>query len=109
MNKIVLAALVASCALAAAPTYAADAAAGKKKATDACVDCHGDDGKGDDKVPGIAGMPAAKFTKAIEEYQSDARAKTAKDPKAAAKMTKEAKKLNEADIANLAAYYSSLK
>ena len=109
MNKIVLAALVACLALAAAPTYAADAAAGKKKAADACVDCHGDDGKGDDKVPGIAGMPAAKFTKAIEEYKTDVRAKTAKDPKSAAKMTKEAKKLSADDVANLAAYYSGLK
>jgi cytochrome c553 len=109
MNKFSLSALVSACVLIAAPTHAADVAAGKAKAEDSCVDCHGDDGKGDDKVPSIAGMPVAKFTKAIEEYQADVRAKTSKDPKGAAKMTKEAKKLSAADVANVAAYYASLK
>ena len=43
-----------------------------------------------------------KFTKAIQEYQNGTRTKSAK-------MTKEAKKLSAADVANVAAYYATLK
>ena len=91
-----------ACAMFAAPAHAADAAAGKKLAQDSCVDCHGDDGKGDDEFPAIAGMSVDRFTKAIQEYQDGTRTKSPK-------MAKEAKKLSAADIANLAAYYSTLK
>ncbi len=102
MNKVSLSLMLCACALFASPTFAADAAAGKKLAEDACSDCHGDDGKGDDKVPAIAGMSVDKFTKAIKEFQNGTRTKSAK-------MTKEAKKLSDADVANVAAYYSTLK
>jgi len=47
-------------------------------------------------------MSVEKFTKAIQEYQDGTRSKSPK-------MTKEAKKLSAADVANLAAYYSTLK
>ena len=102
MNRLPLSVMLCACAMFAAPTHAADAAAGKKLSEESCVDCHGDDGKGDDEVPGIAGLSVDKFTKAIQEYQNGTRTKSAK-------MTKEAKKLSAADIANLAAYYSTLK
>ena len=102
MKRIPLSLMLIACATFAAPAHAADAAAGKKLSEDSCVDCHGDDGKGDDEVPGIAGMSVDKFTRAIQEYQDGTRTKSAK-------MTKEAKKLSAADIANLAAYYSTLK
>jgi cytochrome c553 len=102
MNRLSLSLVFCAVAMFAAPTYAADAAAGKALAADSCVDCHGDDGKGDDEFPGIAGMPVEKFTKAIKEYQDGTRSKSPK-------MTKEAKKLSAADVANLAAYYSTLK
>ena len=93
---------VAACLMTATPADAADVAAGKAKAEDSCVDCHGEDGKGDEDVPGITGMSVEKFTKAIKEYQDGTRTKSAK-------MTKETKKLSDADVANLAAYYSTLK
>jgi len=102
MRTLLLPAIVSALALTAAPTYAADAAAGKAKAEASCVDCHGDDGKGDDESPAIAGLSVDKFTKAIQEYQNGTRTKNAK-------MTKEAKKLSAADVANLAAYYATLK
>lgn len=102
MNKFSLSLMLCACALFASPAFAADAAAGKKMSEDSCADCHGDDGKGDDKVPAIAGLSVDKFTKAITEYQNGTRTKSAK-------MTKEAKKLSAADVANLAAYYSTLK
>ena len=102
MNKLTLSALLAAGVLIAAPTYAADVAAGKSIAEAGCADCHGDDGKGDDETPGIAGMAVDKFTKAMTEYQNGTRTKDAK-------MAKAAKKLTAAQVANVAAYYASLK
>ena len=102
MKTLVLPAMLSVLALIAAPGYAADAAAGKAKAEESCADCHGDDGAGDADFPGIAGMSVDKFTKAMQEYQNGTRTKNPK-------MTKEAKKLSAADIANLAAYYATLK
>jgi len=43
-----------------------------------------------------------KFTKAMQEFQNGTRTKSPK-------MTKEAKKLSAAQIADLAAYYEKLK
>jgi len=102
MNRLSLSLMLSACALLAAPTYAADVAAGKARYEDSCVDCHGDDGKGDDKVPAVAGLSVEKFNKAILEFQNGTRTKSAK-------MTKEAKKLSPADVANLAAYCQTLK
>ena len=102
MNKLTLSALLAAGALIAGPTYAADVAAGKTIAENSCVDCHGDDGKGDDENPAINGWAVDKFTKAMQEYANGTRTKSQK-------MTKEAKKLSAAQIADLAAYYATLK
>lgn len=86
----------------AGPVRAADVEAGKAKAED-CAICHGDDGKGDGKDnPPIAGMAEADFTKAIKDYQSGARTKNKK-------MIKISAGLSDDDIANLAAYYATLK
>ena len=103
MNKYSLTILACACVVLAASTAqaAGDVAAGKAKAED-CADCHGDDGKGDDKNPAVAGMSAEKFTKALQEYQNGVRTKSPK-------MTKEAKGLSAEDVANLAAYYATLK
>ncbi len=76
-----------------------DAAAGKAKA-EACTDCHGDDGKGDEDSPSIAGMRATNFVDAMKGYQTGARTHK--------KMVKVLKKLNDKDIDDLAAYYASL-
>ena len=98
--------LLASSALAFAPAHAADVAAGKAKAEEVCVDCHGDDGKGDDESPDIVKITEKEFITAMQEFQSGKR----NDPeKMAQKMVREAKKLSAADIANLAAYYQTLK
>ena len=50
----------------------------------------------------LPAMSVEKFTKAMQEYQNGTRTKSAK-------MTKEAKKLTAAQIADLAAYYATLK
>ncbi len=102
MHKLTLTTLVAAGMFIAVPGYAADVAAGKALSEESCADCHGEDGKGDDETPGIAGMAAGEFTKALQEYANGTRTKSPK-------MTKEAKKLSAAQIADLAAYYSTLK
>jgi cytochrome c553 len=91
--------LLSGCLLLTGPVQAGDAAAGKAKA-EACADCHGLDGKEDKEFP-IAGMSPEAFTKAMKEYQSGVRTKSKK-------MTKAASKVNDEDIADLAAYYGAL-
>jgi cytochrome c553 len=93
---------LAAAALIATPAFAADVAAGKARALESCVDCHGDDGNGDDDYPDISGMTVAKFTKAMQEYQDGTRTKDKK-------MIKEAKQLTAAQVADVAAYYATLK
>ena len=102
MNTTLLPALLAALTLLAAPVQAADVAAGKALAEESCIDCHGDDGAGDDDYPAITGLSVEKFTKAMQEYQNGTRTKSTK-------MTKEAKKVSTAQVADLAAYYATLK
>lgn len=79
---------------------AGDVEAGKAKAK-SCAGCHGANGEGKKKNPPLAGMATADFTKAMQDYKSGAR-----DNKT---MVRTAKKLSDDDVANLAAYYASLK
>jgi cytochrome c553 len=102
MRTALLTMLLATGALACAPTWAADVAAGKAKAEEVCADCHGDDGTGDDESPDIVKLTTKEFVKAMEEYQSGARTKSPK-------MARAAKKLSADEVANLAAYYGTLK
>ncbi len=90
-------ALAGGCMLMTFSAQAGDASAGKAK-SEACAQCHGDNGKDD---PPIAGMAEADFTKAMKAYQSGERKNK--------KMAKAASGLSDADIADLAAYYASLK
>jgi len=102
MKELLLPLTFAACIFLAVPAQAADVAAGKALAEESCADCHGDAGAGDDDYPAIAGLSVEKFTKAMKEYQDGTRTKSAK-------MTKEAKKLSDAQIADVAAYYATLK
>jgi len=102
MNHLLLKMLITAGALAMVPAYAADVAAGKAKAEEVCADCHGDDGTGDDDNPDIAKLSEKEFVKAMEEYQTGVRTKSPK-------MARAAKKLSAEEVANLAAYYQSLK
>ena len=83
------------------PAQAADVAAGKAKAEESCVDCHGDDGRGDDENADIVELSTKEFVTALEDYQKGVRTKHAK-------MARAAKKLSATDVANLAAYYETL-
>jgi cytochrome c553 len=101
MNRIVLTALViGSVGLAGAAQAAGDAAAGKAKAT-ACAMCHGPTGGGTQTGPRLAGLAQATFVQAMADYKSG--------KKDNAMMKRQASPLSDGDVANLAAYYASLK
>ena len=76
-----------------------DAAKGAELSAD-CADCHGDDGMGDEDVPTIAGMDAAKHAKALADFKSGA--VESED------MVDYVEDLNEQDMADLAAYFATL-
>jgi len=76
-----------------------DAEAGKSKAA-SCAGCHGAEGQGMGPNPKIVGMSEEAFTKAMEAYKAGDRQHAAMQAMAAG--------LSEQDIADLAAYYSSL-
>jgi len=79
-----------------------DAAAGKQKAT-ACAACHGTDGNKtlDNTYPKLAGQYPDYLLKALKEYKSGKRVN--------AVMAGQVQALTDADMANLAVYYGSLK
>jgi cytochrome c553 len=83
------------------PTQAAgDAQAGKAKAA-SCAGCHGANGEGKAPNPALAGKGESEFVQAMNDYKSGKRAN--------ALMKTLAGPLSDQDIANLAAYYASLK
>ena len=80
--------------------FAGDAAAGKAKAA-TCAGCHGAEGvSGNAMWPNLAGQKDAYFVKQMKAFRDGTR----KDPM----MGPMAKPLSDADIDNLAAYYSGL-
>jgi len=80
---------------------AGDKAKGKAKAA-SCQGCHGAAGISNNPVwPNLAGQKAAYIVKQLKAFKSGSR----KDPM----MDATSKALSDADIDNLAAYYSSLK
>ena len=103
MKRQVLTAIstVALFGLAAATAQAAgDVQAGKTKAA-VCVGCHGPNGEGVRPNPPLAGMSEAQFVQAMQDYKSGKRANPV--------MKGMATPLSDQDVANLAAYYASLK
>ena len=102
MKRQILTVLSAAALLAASNVAtAADAAAGKAK-TATCAGCHGP--KGVSMIPtnpNLAGQHEAYLNAQLKAF----RAGTRTNPT----MNAMAKALSDADIANIAAYYSSLK
>lgn len=91
------------CALSALSSIACagDIAAGKAKAA-SCAACHGAVGISSVEAwPNLAGQKEGYLKKQLQDFKSGKRA----DPM----MVNMAKPLSDADIDNLAAYYSSLK
>ena len=101
MRTLLLTALTIGLLGTAAPAFAAgDPAAGKDKAS-ACAMCHGPNGEGTSMAPKLTGMNQAAFVQAMDDYKSG--------KKDNAMMKSQAASLSDADIANLAAYYATLK
>ena len=85
----------------ASVSFAGDAVAGKAKSM-TCAGCHGANGISNNPMwPNLAGQKQAYLASALQMYR-DGRRKNAM-------MSAMAKNLTDADIANLAAYYSGLK
>jgi cytochrome c553 len=81
--------------------FAGDAAAGKAKAA-SCAGCHGANGiSAVPTYPNLAGQKAAYTVKQLQMFKDGSR----KDPT----MNAMAAPLSDADMANLAAFYESLK
>jgi cytochrome c553 len=94
--RLVIAAILWACVVGWAQADP-DLKAGEAKALDKCENCHGggNDAEGDD----LAGTPAEKFIKAMNEYKARTRKHGG--------MRKRASELTDQDIENLAAYYSA--
>ena len=101
MHRMLLAAFfVGSVALAGPAQAAGDAAAGQAKAA-SCATCHGPNGAGTPMAPKLAGAAPAAFVQQLQDYASGKRDN--------AMMKSTAAGLSAADMANLAAYYASVK
>lgn len=83
------------------PVFAGDKAAGEAK-TQACVGCHGAQGKSlVPTFPKLAGQHAIYLESTLKEFRSGARRNDLMSPFAAG--------LSDADIADIAAYYEAQK
>jgi cytochrome c553 len=83
------------------PAQAADAAAGRQKIT-ACQACHGLDGLSKNpEAPNLAGQIEPYLVKSLAEYRSGDRKHET--------MNIVAKDLSDEDIADVAAYYTSIQ
>ena len=100
MNKLVSAVVVSVAVLVSGAAVAGDAAAGKTKAA-VCAGCDGAEGvSGNPLWPNLAGQKEAYIVKQLKALREGTRT----DPM----MSPMAKPLTDDDIANLAAYFSSL-
>ena len=100
MLKLLMSATIACGMTMAASVHAADAAAGKVK-SESCVGCHGKDGKSNNPMyPNLKGQQKMYLVKALKAYHDGKR----DDPM----MSSFAKSLSDADIEDLAAYFSGL-
>jgi cytochrome c553 len=77
-----------------------DAQAGKAKAG-TCAGCHGANGEGIKPNPALAGKSEGEIVQALTDYKSGKRANPI--------MKTFASQLSDQDMANVAAYYASLK
>lgn len=99
MKKLTIA--LAASVLMASPAMAGDAAAGKGK-TMTCAACHGVEGiSAVAMYPNLKGQKAAYTVKQLKAFKDGTRKDPVMAPMAAA--------LSEQDMADIAAYYESLK
>jgi len=100
-KKLIIAMMLILMLAAGSAQAGGDAAKGAELAVD-CADCHGDDGLGDEDIPAIAGMDAAKQAKELADFKSGAR------PDEDENMIDSVADLSEQDMADIAAYFATL-
>jgi cytochrome c553 len=98
--KLLTVAIVASLSAIGAAQAAGDAQAGKAKAA-ACAACHGANGQGVAPNPALKGKSEDQLLQALKDYKSGKRDNAVMKGLVSA--------LGEQDMANLAAYFASLK
>lgn len=104
MLKILFASTLLAFGISGAAQAAGDAAAGKEKSA-VCTACHGADGVAMVPIyPNLKGQHAAYLESSLKAYREGQRGGGN-----SAIMTPMAKNLTDQDIADLAAYYASLK
>lgn len=81
--------------------YAAGNVAMGKAESTGCVMCHGPEGKGSSIAPRLAGLPTTTIYQKLKAFKSG----EIKNPM----MEAQARKLSPQEMANLAAYFGSLK
>ncbi len=97
MNKLLLSMVFGVVAL---PTFAADVEKGKSKSV-VCASCHGKDGVGiADIYPNIGGQKEAYLLAQLKAFRDGQRKNMMMSPMV--------KAMSDEDLANLAAYYSSM-
>lgn len=102
MKRTICVSLLTASALVCAPAMAQDARAGRIKASGQCAVCHGTDGVAQlPTAANLAGQQEVYLVKALEDFRAGRRVNEM--------MTVVAKDLTDADIANLAAWYASIK
>jgi cytochrome c553 len=84
-----------------APTAASAGVAAAKAKAAMCAGCHGQKGEGVPPFPALASKPEAEQIKALKDFKSGSRANPIMNGIAAT--------LSDADMENLAAYFSSFK
>ncbi len=99
-RTILLAGLFALLGIFGTAQAAGDAQAGKAKAA-GCAGCHGANGEGKAPNPALAGKSESDLLQAMQDYKSGKRNN--------ALMKGLVGPLSDQDMANLAAYYASLK
>ena len=101
MNKFTLF-IIISLGQWAAQAHAQDAVAGRAKADTACALCHGQNGIASmPSAPNLAGQAPIYLSEQLKNYRSGKRQHEV--------MSVIAKPLTDAEIANLAAWYNSIK
>lgn len=92
--------IVAMLGMVGSAQAAGDPVAGKAK-TAACAGCHGANGEGTGAAPALAGKSEEYIVQALQDFKSGKRANPV--------MKSFASSLSDQDMANVAAYFASLK
>src|SRR3954464_14280627 len=107
MNKLIGTVLASVSVIAATTVQAADAEAGKAKATAVCGACHGVNGASvSDTIPNLAAQRAAYIENQLKAFKDGSRKGRPTSPTMT--MAAIAAQLPPAEMADVAAYYASL-